>query len=73
MISGEELRERRGRLRLQQQQLAALCGVEASHLCRVEAGRKAVPVYVNTILRLLEHAPIDAVNELLEEYADEAH
>ncbi len=68
MVIGNELRERRSRLRLQQQQMAALCGVEPSHLCRIEAGRKTMPVYVNTILLLLEHAPIDVVNKLLEEY-----
>jgi transcriptional regulator with XRE-family HTH domain len=67
-MTGEEAKQARRKLRLKQQQLAALCGIGRDWISQIECGKSPVPVYLQTILRLAQHTPsgldtcLEAVN-----------
>lgn len=53
----DDIRKRRKAIRLQQQELAALCSLRPETLSRIETGKDAVPGYVDMILALVERDP----------------
>lgn len=53
----EDIRKRRKAIRLQQKELAGLCSIRPETLSRIEAGKDAVPGYVDMILALVERDP----------------
>jgi transcriptional regulator with XRE-family HTH domain len=67
-MTGDEVRAIRRKLRLNQQQLAKLCGLRQDWVSQVECGKSPVPAYMQTILRLAQHtstgldACLEAVN-----------
>jgi transcriptional regulator with XRE-family HTH domain len=56
-MTGDEAKQARRKLRLNQQQLAKLCGIRRDWVSQIESGKSPVPVYLQTILRLAQHTP----------------
>jgi transcriptional regulator with XRE-family HTH domain len=57
----QHTRARREALRLTQRELCALCGIRIETLSRVENGKIETPVYLATIMALLEQGEANVV------------